>query len=153
MFFTGWKFYLYLGIGIVLLGIAWKINHAFIEASKVPSLESTISALNNQIIEERERVKKNQQLTETISQTYETNLSKLDSDIKRLRSRAAQCYALSSAAETNRNNAASLTGIPPSANGISSDWLIDFAADSEKDRLKVLGLQSFINKIYQLNEE
>lgn len=85
-------------------------------------------------------------ITEEVGNEYQNTIDKLHADIKRLQSRNIRCVPVAGTAGwTNAGTAETkLSG----RGGISSEWIIDFAGRCEGERLKVIGLQNFINRIY-----
>lgn len=149
----------YLKIGgivacVLIAGLLiYKVNHAFNEAAKVPGLEKELAIQKEALRIQSERFVAAKTLTQTVSKNYEDLLTKRDNDISRLRQRPAHCVPVQFATPTNGINAADKLNKPYNADGVSSSFLIEFAYDAETDRAKVIGLQNFINGIYNLNKE
>lgn len=88
----------------------------------------------------------NQKITSEVSQEYHneiTNLSNSITKYKRLLNNRV-CTTVSGASPSNNGETSS--GKYVGQNVVSSDKLIDFAAEAERYRIQVISLQDFINK-------
>lgn len=122
--------------------IAWNYVAAVKENKR---LSAEILAANATI----EKYEKNNKITEEVANEYENTIDKLNADLRRLRAQPVQCHAVTRKAGSADESAAGkkLSG----GNGLRSDWLYDYAGRCEGERLKVIGLQNFINEIYKPN--
>lgn len=85
-------------------------------------------------------------ITEEVANEYQNTIALRDSHIKRLQQRPIRCHAIASQASGADGSTA--RDKLSAGNGISSNWLYGFASRCEGERLKVKGLQSFINRVY-----
>lgn len=97
----------------------------------------------NSAIEQHE---KNKAITEEVAHDYENTIAKLNADISRLQRQPVRCHTV--AGQAGGTDAAATGNQLPAGNGIRSNWLYDFAGRCERERLKVKGLQSFVNRLY-----
>jgi len=133
-----WRIYA-AGIAVIaVLFAANSVSNAYKQAALVPALQkqlqATIDACN-----------KNNEITRKTSYAYQTELQNLNNklaNIKRLRPN--KCVVLTTDSTSGLNAAASTT-INDRQNGLSSDWLYEYAGEAERYRLQVIFLQSFIN--------
>lgn len=129
--------------------VIWRINHAFNEAAKVDGLEQQIRILKVQHQADKDQCEADKVLTEKVETDYENKLSDLSdqlADIKRLRPN--KCV-FPTAGQASQFNAAADNGKPAAENGLETDWLYDFAGTCEGFRLQIIGLQEFINRLYE----
>ncbi len=89
---------------------------------------------------------KNKQITEEVANEYQATIAELNANISRLQRQPVRCHPITGAA--GGNNAATAATKLPRGNGVSSAFLYDFAGRCERERLKVKGLQSFVNRLY-----
>lgn len=132
----------FLIVVIVCGGLLWKVDN---QSQKIEALSESLKTANKTISEHEKNVK----ITEETANEYQNTISRLNSDLKRLQQRPVRCFAPTSASS-------SIDGSPAGSqlsggNGIRSDWLYDFAGRCEGERIKVKGLQSFINRVWSRN--
>lgn len=129
----------FLIVVIVCGGLLWKVDN---QAQKIQTLSESLKTANKTISEHEANVK----ITEETANEYQDTISRLNADLKRLQQRPVRCYAPTSpSGGTDGSTAGSqLSG----GNGIRSDWLYDFAGRCEGERIKVIGLQTFINRVW-----
>lgn len=136
-------------IGISILAVACI---AFFGLWRYCSLEldtaQTALKTANDIISKYEN---NNAITEEVGNEYQKTIDKLNADIKRLRSYNARCYPIT--ITSGGANATTAGRELPVRDGIDSRWLYDFAGRCEGERLKVIGLQKFIDRIYENRNE
>lgn len=87
-------------------------------------------------------------LTEEVSNDYQKKLSAATrklADLKRMYSNAAVPVASKADGPDAATRGAKLSG----ANGIAAASLFELAGECEQERQKVIGLQNFINRVYQ----
>jgi hypothetical protein len=90
------------------------------------------------------------QLTEDVANEYENQINDLNGQLaaaKRVRPRTC-VIPLQSTLAANRFNAGTSSSKLSVAYGVTSDALIEFAADCEKTRLQLNGLQDFVRKTW-----
>lgn len=88
----------------------------------------------------------NNTITEEVGNEYQNSLNTLDADARRLRNVPVRCYPV--AGTTGGIDASAAKDKLSEGIGIRSEWIYDFAGRCEAERLKVIGLQNFINRIY-----
>lgn len=147
-FLAPYKLWIYIGLAILVAGIAWSVDNAYSEAAKVPGLEKQIKDLNSEINDLLSKCKNAQEITSTVSQKYEDDDTKRNADLNELRGLPASCLAIHSASQANGSNATDKQNQPDSGAQISSAFLINYAGECEADRIKVIALQDFINKTW-----
>lgn len=107
-------------------------------------------ALRSQILEAERTIsqyKEGLRITEDAQNEYQDTINRLNADLKRLRANPVRCHTVAApAGDADESPAGEQL---PVGNGLRSDWLYDFAGRCEGERLKVLGLQNFINKMYE----
>lgn len=103
-------------------------------------VEETINLQNENIL-----------ISERVSNDYQATINLLNDDIKRLRLNQARCHTVVSKASGVDGSSAKPE--LPEGNGVRSDWLYDFAGRCEAERLKVIGLQNFINRTWEKNQK
>lgn len=121
---------------IVFFGL-WRYT-----ALQLETVQGQLETANSTISEHE----KNKAITEEVANEYEATIAGLSADVKRLQQRPMRCHAV--AGQGGGTDAAATATKLPSGNGIRSDWLYDFAGRCEAERLKVIGLQNFINRTY-----
>lgn len=90
-----------------------------------------------------------QQLTEEVSNGYQTKLTALNrqlSDLKRLRDKPACVPTTSAASERDGTTG---RGEYARSDGIRTIWLYDFAGEAEQYRLQLISCQEFINRTWE----
>lgn len=97
----------------------------------------------NSTIEQHE---KNKVITEEVAHEYENTIAGLNAHISRLQRQPVRCHTVTG--QAGGTDAATTGNQLPAGNGVSSNWLYDFAGRCERERLKVKGLQSFVNRLY-----
>lgn len=124
--------------GLVSALLAWRNDH----------LGNEIDLLNQQIAQKNAIIathEKNVKITEEVSNAYENNIAKLRADLDRLRKRPARCVAVTRS--TSGNIKPTAKSELPERNGLSDQWLYDYAGRAEQTRLTLLACQSFINQV------
>lgn len=102
----------------------------------------------SQIIKQQ---KQNILISERVSNDYQATIDQLNLDLKRMRVKQVHCHVLASAS-AKPNETTSKRKLPE-GNGLRSDWLREFSGRCEAERLKVIGLQNFINQTWEKNSK
>ncbi len=82
------------------------------------------------------------QITTKAETDYETQITTLNNELKRLRNQPSTCVPVTRPA--SKRNATKLTSKPSNGNGVTSGALLEYAGECETDRVKVNVLQGFI---------
>lgn len=94
-----------------------------------------------------ETMKEGIAITEETSNELEAANAKLANDLNRLRKRPARCVPIAPRPSGERDE-----GSQPRkhvrANGISDQWLYEYAAEAEGYRLQVIACQKFVNRTW-----
>lgn len=124
--------------GVVSSLLLWRNDHL---GNEIDLLRDQLGVKNTIIATHNKNVK----ITEEVSNAYQNDINKLNADIKRLRKRPARCVTVTRSASSN---------IKPTTkpklserNGLSSEWLYDYAGRAEQTRLTLLACQNFINQV------
>lgn len=100
-------------------------------------------AVANNAIEQHQ---KNVLITERANNEYQTDIDRLNADIKRLRKRPAKCVTI---AEPSGVRSGSGSGREHGReNGISSEWLYEYAVEAEGYRLQRNHCKKFVNDVW-----
>lgn len=137
-----------IGIGAVItflicLGLN-TIDVDRIEANNTATLQAQIKS-------DTDKCKQDQQITSAASTRYENQITFLNSELERLRNTAPAVVYVTKPSIRPNATAPKQSG-QSVANAIDSGTFIDYSGDCESDRLKVIGLQDFINKVWEAND-
>lgn len=109
-----------------------------------PGQEIAIAAQYKTLTEQCAADKK---LTEDANVKYQSELDALNSRLTAVKLRKpARCVPVAIASKRPDATAAPAKLLGPY--GLDSGWLYDYAGDAERERLKVMGLQEFIRKVW-----
>lgn len=89
---------------------------------------------------------KAKQITEDVSHDYQSQLQSLNDQLAAIKLRQPAHCIMPITNSTPGRNAASAKTIIAGRNGLSSDWLYDFAGKTEKYRIQLVSCQQFIIK-------
>lgn len=140
---TDWKL---IGIFFAILALGFGLHELSIWTLNLRhqhELASQATALNTRCETEKET-------TREVSHEYQTKLSSLNAQLARLKRVQSRCILPESDAPAGRDGATP-AGQLPRSNGISTDWLIEYAGNAEETRLKLLSCQDFITKTLKEN--
>lgn len=124
---------------LVVFGMGWYVHSQIAEAHLKDALESQ----EQQLILQCQNSKK---ITEEVSHDYQTKIAALTARVNALRMRPARCLVPTPIPSAGRDDATG-AGIHAGQDGVSTTFLLDYAALAEKQRLQLLGCQDFINRI------
>lgn len=130
---------------IPALALAW-VLHGWdvdrIEARQAQALTEQATAL-------QEQCNANKKITQGVEDAYSKQVNSLGDTIRALRLRKpARCVPIASK-PPQRPNAATPEAKLPDGDGIQSEYLIDYAGRAEECRLKLIGLQGFVNQVWK----
>lgn len=132
-------------IGILLIGLAL-LTFAGLWIKALHSDLTTVRA-------EREAYKLSHAQCETdkiiaseVSNEYQKKLTDLDTQLRDLR-RVYRDTCVPINRPSGRRHAAAPEGELREPDGIEAEWLIDYAGDAERVRLRLLGCQDFLNRL------
>jgi hypothetical protein len=136
------KYYIItLAVMTVVCGLlTWRIDHLS-NANDV--LTGQIRAANATIKTHEQNVK----ITERVANDYQSSINNLNRELDRLRKRPAKCVPVTRSAGRDSESAA--TAELSDRNGLSDQWLYDYAGRAEQTRLTLIGCQDFINRVKQ----
>ena len=111
-------------------------------------LETTSQALEKAIAEIKQHVE-NTQTAEKVNNEYQADINKLNADIKRLRNIPSKCVfvAPTPSVHPKRGQRGGYVG----QNGISSQWLYEYAEDAERIRIERNACKNFVNEVWESN--
>ncbi|NQZ14308.1 MAG: hypothetical protein HRT94_05745 [Alphaproteobacteria bacterium] len=133
------KLGLILGLSFVCVLLLWRIDHLGAE-NKV--LSNNLETATETIKQHEENIK----LTEEVSNEYQDSIASLNRELRRLHRIEARCVPI--ADKTGSNNGSTAEAEFRGGNGLSSEWLYDYAGRAEKTRLKLIGCQRFVNRTW-----
>lgn len=148
----GWiksNIYVVLASSLVVAGMAIFI---LIQQNKIDNLQSTVESQNITLAENAktiEQCESDKALTEGVSNDYQSKIRSLNNQLGKYRGMLSQSTCIPLTGEAIGSNGSPAAGELSGRNGINSHYLIDFAGRAEETRLKLLGCQDFINKLYE----
>lgn len=137
------QIYLFLGAIVIAFGLGITLEYKI-------SRHSIEVAISDQKAADILKCNADKKLTNEVSQNYENQIFALNKRIGDLLRKPARCVIAKSA---GHSDAAPVTGANAGTYGISSEWLYQFAGEGERYRLQVIGLQDFINRVWQTNNQ
>lgn len=124
------------GIGLMIaFGFGWHVRGLISDGQ-------IVSAVNRQI----EQCNKDKQITWEADRAYQEKITTLSNRVAALKRVSTKCVPVTGTA--SGINAETRAGLPNSY-GITSDTLIDYAADAEKQRQQLISLQEFVREVYK----
>lgn len=147
--FKSVKFYLILAGVLAIIGVLWQVNNWRVDAGKVPGLEAQLKTAGTELENQKKSCEAAKTTTQEVTKNYENLLAQRDADIAELRKRPATCVPIYISRSASGGDAAHQPNLAGEGNGVSSSFLIDFAGSCETDRIKVITLQDYINRILQ----
>lgn len=127
-------------LSIACIALLWRVDNL---SQKNKTLSASLKTANSTIEQHEENIK----ITERANNEYQTNIAKLNSDIKRLRQRPAKCVPIASTPDIH-NQSRQGRG-HDSKNGISSGWLYEYAIEAETYRLERNACKNFVNQVWE----
>lgn len=88
----------------------------------------------------------NTELVERLNNEYQNSLNQLNNDVKRLRQRPAKCVTVSPASGVHSGSGSGREY--DSENGISTQWLGEYAIKAETYRIERNACKSFVNQVW-----
>lgn len=136
------KYWKYILIGALVGACAvltWRVDNL---SSKVTTLKNSLKIANETISQHEQNII----ITEQANEKYQSNINKLNSDLKRLRSRPAKCIPITSpsAVHNGQDNGGGYAGV----NGISDQWLYEYAGTAETYRIERNACKDFVNQTW-----
>lgn len=110
------------------------------------SLKLQLSAANETIKKHQENIL----ITESANHDFQNDIAVLNSDIRRLRAKQIRCIPITGAADIH--NGSGSRGEHDNADGISSEWLYEYAIDAEKLRIDRNACKKFVNDVWDLRQ-
>lgn len=132
---TNWRIILF---GLSILSLIGTVTYIKYLNGRI----DTLKVQKEQAQTERDSCFKNFKTNTEVSNVYQKNLSSLRSQLNKLKRVQPNCILPQT---SGRSNATSPGAELSSRNGVSADWLYDFAGRAEEARLKLLGCQQWIN--------
>lgn len=105
--------------------------------AQIQQAQSTISQMDSDI-----------KTGEKIANDYQSKITSLNRAAAARRVRSSACIVPSGAAASGDHGSAS-AGKPVGQNGISTQFLDDYAAEAEKYRLQLIGCQDYVTQVCQ----
>lgn len=139
----GIKLWVLLAVGVLMVSTATGFGLWRYEVLNHSKTKDALSVATAVIKEHQENII----ISERISNDYQTNINKLNADIKRLRNRPATCKCVTGT--TTVHNGQGSGGKHGSENGIRSEWLIDYAIESEELRIERNSCKDFVNQVWE----
>ena len=125
----------FLAFGLHLLWMAYIVG---------PAQQRALESQKTALIEE---CKADKALTEKVSNDYQAKAANLNDQLAALK-RLHQPRCLPIAGEAGRLNGGPTKDKLSGRNGVDSSTLYDYAAKAERCRLQLIGLQDFINRVW-----
>lgn len=94
--------------------------------------------------------KDNIEISERVNNDYQNDINRLNADMRRLRSKPSKCVHISRPSSVHTGSGSG--GQHGSQNGISSEWLFEYAATAEQLRLQRNACKDFVNKTWETNK-
>jgi predicted nuclease with TOPRIM domain len=89
----------------------------------------------------------NKAITEEVANDLQNDLNRLNVELNRLRKRPAKCVPVTRSAGRGDEPAAATE--LSDRDGLSDQWLYEYAGRAEQTRLTLIACQSFINRVKQ----
>lgn len=128
--------------------LAWLLH--MVDVNRIEARQR--DALQEQATALQEQCNADKKLTEGVENDYQKQVNALNGTIDALRLRKpARCVPVRVAVPAKRPDATTPEPKLPIGDGIGSEYLIDYAARAEECRLKLMGLQGFVNQVWKAN--
>lgn len=128
--------------------LAWLLH--MVDVNRIEARQR--DALQEQATVLQDKCDADKKLTEGIENDYQKQVNALNSTINALRLRKlARCVPVRDAVPAKRPNAAPTGAKLPERDGVSSEYLIDYAGRAEECRLKLITLQGFVTQVWKQN--
>lgn len=129
---------------VALLLHNWSISH--LESKQAKALDTQKTELENKCTADKK-------ITEDISSDYQSKINQLNGQLASLRMRMPSVCIPVITGQANGSHASSTAGQHGGQNGgITSDALYGFSGECETYRLRLIGLQNFVNKVWAQND-
>lgn len=87
----------------------------------------------------------NIEIVERANNEYQSNIDRLNADVKRLRKRPAKCITITPELHSETGSGRG----HGEENGISSGWLYDYAIEAEELRIERNACKDFVNDVWE----
>jgi hypothetical protein len=145
-----WKYKNLIAYALLAIGLAISIFINYIELQRYKAVKAelvTVKTALKTALDANIKCKENVLLTERTNNAYQSDITRLAADVKRLRSLPAKCVPVTRPTSLCDGKGRGTGHVKE--NGIRSEWLIDYAAESESLRIKLNTCKSFINDVWE----
>lgn len=136
-------------VGCLLASVAFNVHNRQI----ITFLKETNSSLRTTVAKKDELIKQcefDKQLTYGVEDAYQGKIADLNSQLSKLRSVRVQpkCTPIPAARKAGEHSSASAGTELRGGNGLSTEWLYDYAGRAEQVRLQLIHCQKFIDDVW-----